>query len=391
VSLRRLVWRNIARHPVRSFLVFAFAALSLFVFGFLRSIVTSLDEAVRSASTNRLVVSSAVGLFAELPATYREALLEVPGVESVNRWSWFGGTYRDPKNFFPRMAIDLDVFFRQYPEVVVPEEQKKALLEDRRGCLVGTGLVSKFGFAVGQTVSLEGTLYRHPRGLAWDFLVRAVYTTTTPAFQDKGLWFHWDYLQEVRGADPTYEGVPATCTLFMVGVAPGWSAADVAAAIERRWEGGPVRAHAQTEAAFRAERVAAFGNVPTLLGWIGGAVFLAMLFSVVNAASLAARERAREVGVLKALGFRDGTAARLVLWESVLVVGAGGLVGIAVARATAESWKVVFAGALPNYFVTDATVVLGTAIAVAIGFLGGLVPAARLTRLAPVAVLREDA
>jgi putative ABC transport system permease protein len=376
---------------VRSSLVFLFAALSLFVFGFLRSIVTSLEEAVKSASSDRLVVSSAVGLFAELPATYREGLLQVDGVESVNRWSWFGGVYRDPKNFFPRMAVDLEVLFEQYPEVVVPPGQRRALLEDRRGCLVGWGLREKFGIDVGQTVSLEGTLYRHPRGLPWDFLVHAVYTTTNPAFQDKGLWFHWDYLQEVRSADPTYEGIPATCTLFMVKVAPGHSPADVAAAIIRRWEGGPVRAHAQTESQFRAERVAALGNVPALLSWIGGAVFLAMLFSVVNAMSMAARERGKEVGVLKALGFRDGTAARLVLWESMLVVGAGGFVGIATSWATSEAWKIVFAGALPNYFVTPATVALGAAISVAIGFLGGVVPAARLSRLAPIAVLREDA
>jgi putative ABC transport system permease protein len=116
-----------------------------------------------------------------------------------------------------------------------------------------------------------------------------------------------------------------------------------------------------------------------------------MLFSVVNAMSMAARERAKEVGVLKALGFRDGTAARLVLWESIVVVGSGGLLGVVLSWATADSWKVVFAGALPNYFVTGATVALGAAIAVAIGFLGGVVPAARLARLAPVVVLREDA
>ena len=119
---------------------------------FVKKTAPSLDEAVKSAASDRLVVSSAVGLFAELPASYREGLLEIDGVKSVNRWSWFGGVYKDPKNFFPRMGVDLETLLAQYPEIVVPADQRAALLAERRACLVGTGLVQKFGIAVGDTV-----------------------------------------------------------------------------------------------------------------------------------------------------------------------------------------------------------------------------------------------
>jgi predicted lysophospholipase L1 biosynthesis ABC-type transport system permease subunit len=109
--------------------------------------------------------------------------------------------------------------------------------------------------------------------------------------------------------------------VFWVKVADGHDPLRVIEAIDALFENGPQRVRTQTESMFQAQFASMFGGLPMFLAWIGGAVVFAIFFSVLNTAQMAARERARDVGVLKALGFRDGTAGRLLLVESMLVVG----------------------------------------------------------------------
>lgn len=387
----RLVFQHIRARPARSLMVLGFAALSLFVFGFLRSVVTSLDAAVKSVSADRLVVSSAVSLFSQLPASYREPIESIEGVRSVSRWTWFGGHWRDPKYFFPSLATDLDVFLAQFPEVLVDEDAKQALLSDRRGCLIGEGLAREHGFKVGDTIPLVGTFYPLPDKEPWEFVVRGIYRIEDPVLPDKALFFHWTYLDEMRQRIPASAGLASSVSMFRVRLAPGTSADEACARIEARYDAGPQRVRAQTESQFRAQRIRSMGDVPGLLAWIGGAVFLAMMLSVVNATAMAARERAREAGILKALGFPDRSVASLLVAESCALVGVGGLLGILLCAATAVIWKRALLTMLPAYRVEPQTIAMGIVISLAMGAVGGLLPSLNLMRLRPVAVLREDA
>jgi putative ABC transport system permease protein len=391
MTFQRLVWRNVASHPVRSGLLFFFAALSLFLFVFLRSIVRTLEEVTSAAASDRLTVESGVGPMAELPASYRDAIGEIDGVELVSRFSWFGGVFRDPENMFPTVAVDLETMLRAYPEVVVSPEQRTALLGERRGCLIGRRLSEKYGLRVGDVLPMIGTLYPLPGDRPWEFVVSAVYRSGDPAFPETLMLFHWDYLEEVRRTLPTAADVGSRVTMYMVRIERGRTAAEVAARIDARYAAGPQRTHTQTEQAHRADHISMLGEIPSYLGWIGGVVLLAMGIAVVNAMAIVAGERGRTVGLLKALGFGDGSAAYLVVLESLLVVTGGGLVGTALSRVSAEGWRRLFGEVLPSYRVAPDTLVLGAVLSIAIGLLGAFPPALRLARVRPLAVLREDA
>src|SRR5262245_56826480 len=110
----------------------------------------------------------------------------------------------------------------------------------------------------------------------------------------------------------------------------------------------------------------------------------AIFFSVLNAALMSARERSRDVGILKALGFPEGLAARLLVAESMLVVGSGGALGILLAYLSTSGFRNSLAGLIPNYFVAPATLLLGLVVALGIGAVAGVIPAIRLTRLRTV-------
>lgn len=390
MTLARLVVRNALRRPVRSALLVLFTALSVFLGCFLRSVLTTMRSAIEHASGDRLTVQSAVSLFAELPASYRDAIAQVPGVASVNRWTWFGGTYQDGSTFFPRMAVDFDVLFRQYPEILVPEPQRRAVLENRRACLVGRGLADQLGFRVGDTVPIQGTTYLRPDGKAWEFEVAGIYDVAPDAvFNPKVFFLSWDFLEEVRRASPEAALMGSRVTLYMLRVAEGHDAAEVAAAVDARYVAGPTRTHTQTEAAFRAERLSSLGNVTVLFGWIGAAVLFAVLLSVGNAMAMAAAERSRESGIVLALGFRPWAVARLVVAESVLLTGVGGVLGAVGARLAASALRRVFAEMLPIFSVEAATMAAGVGGAVLVGTVASLWPAARQASLRPLEVLRR--
>jgi putative ABC transport system permease protein len=389
VSLLRLVRRNVGAHPARSALLAAFAALTLFLAVFLRSVLTTLDDVVRSASSNRLTVQSAVGLFAELPSSYRPEVEGLEGVASVARVSWFGGVYRDPSNAFPSIGVDLPEFLGMFPELQIPDDQRDALLSDPRGCLLGRALAERFGLEVGDPLPLLGTSHPLPGGAAWDFTVRAIYVSKDVAFPESLHAFSWATFDETRReADPL--DPRSTATFFFVRVEDGARAADVAAAIDARYENGPQRTQTQPEQAGRAERISLLGQIPTYLGLVGGTSLVAMLLAVVNAMGIAARERRADVGILKSLGFRDRAAVALVLLESLGVVGLGGAAGTAVAALSVPAWRRAFGEQLSAYSVRPETVVLGCAVSVLIALLGALPSALRLSRVRPVEVLRAE-
>ncbi len=386
-----LVARNLLRHPIRTALTFLFALLAIFTFTFLRSVTTTLDAAVSASASDRIAVGSATSLFVQVPRSYRGKIEGIEGVELVCPWTWFGGVYRDPKNFFAKFGTDLDVLLREYPEVEILEGTRDALLANRRGCLVGRGLAKEHGWEIGTQFPVKGTIYALDGEKAWEFTVEAIYASHRPNVDEKTMFFHWTYLDETARTIRGWEKADIGASIYMVKISPGHSPERVIDAIDAMFAGGPQKTRTQTEAQFQTQFISMLGSVPVLLNTIGGAVMFAILFSVLNTMGIAARERARDVGILKALGFKDGMPARLLLLESMAVIGAGGGLGLGLGFLSVPMWRRLFGMNLPNYYVRPETALLGIGISLAIGFLGGVLPAWRLARLSAVAVLREEA
>ena len=114
MSILRLARRQAFSHPVRTLLTVGAVAVAMFLFCFLRSIVTSLDAAVSQSASDRIITASAVSLFQSLPVSYMSDIGEVTGVESVSRFSWFGGRYQSEENFFAQFACDPEILLDQY-------------------------------------------------------------------------------------------------------------------------------------------------------------------------------------------------------------------------------------------------------------------------------------
>ena len=375
----RLVLANIGRNKSRTILTVLSVAVAFFLFASLRSVLTALEAASEVGSESRLVTSAASGITFPLPEAHTQRIRAVEGVGSVSWANWFGGVYIDSRNFFAQFGIDAETYLPMYPEIDLPEDQRQAFMTERTAAIAGSGLMERFGWRLGQTVTLQGTIFLGD----WDFTIRGVYTPEDPSFGDEMFFFHYDYLYERTNRRVT----------------PGWfvlqldepdAAARISLDIDNMFENSTAPTKTETEKAWQAGFVTMWGNVGFLIQAIGTAVFFAILFVAANTMMMAARERVGEVAVMKTMGFQNGVLFGIVLAEAIVICVVGAGLGLSLARVMLGSARSI-QSVLPGFTIEVETLALGVAIAVVLGTLTGIIPAVQAARLSVVEALRRVA
>ena len=169
------VLKNSWRNRRRTTLTIVSISVSLCLLGVLMAIYYAFyfTDATPSQAL-RLVVRNKISLAVPMPLFYRDKIRQVAGVREVAPYQWFGGVYkdrRDPKNMFPRFAVEPDKILTVRGEMVVPEDQRKAFIQERTACLIGRGLADKLNLHLGDRIHLEGDIF--PINL--ELTVRAIY------------------------------------------------------------------------------------------------------------------------------------------------------------------------------------------------------------------------
>jgi putative ABC transport system permease protein len=372
-----LVIANLGRHKRRVFLTISSVALALFLFASLRTVVTTLARSAQFGSTRRLVVQNATGLVFPLPLSYGNRLKADKGVTAVTWANWFGGRYGDGKRFFATFAVDPTSYLAMYPEISMPEDQKQAFIKERSSALIGRRLLDVFGWKLGQNVTIQGTIYPGD----WTFTIRGVYTPTDPVIGDDAMIFHHDYLEEKTGR-------PGIAGWYVVEIADPNNSAGVAHMIDNQFRNSSAPTKTGTEQAFNASFATMWGNVSLLMGTIGMAVVFAILLVTANAMMMSARERTKEVAVLKTIGFSDARLFGMVMLEAGMITLIGAVLGLGGAKLLYKTANFNAGGFLPGFDVTASTLVFGAVIALLLMLASGLVPAIRAARLPVVQALR---
>ena len=395
-----LTGRHLQAHWFRNLLTIGAVSLAVFLFVFLVSLIRTLDAQVAESSSDRVVVQSAVSLFVDLPLDYQPKIENVEGVIECTKWQWFGAYYQDPNTgFFAQFAVDPDTMLRMYEKDVrivqgppgatgdLREAVAEAMRREKRGALVGQKLLEKFEWSVGDTIPLIATLFPRPDDQAWEFTIVGTYEKLRANVDEQTLFFRFDYLEDTVTGEGGFDSIGSGT--YFVQTAPG-AAASVIASIDALFTNGPQRTKTFTESAFQQGFISMLGNLPLFLGTIGGAVVFAVFFSVVNSMLIAGRQRIRETGILKALGFSDTSIGGTLLFESLLLTGFGGAFGVVVSFALAAALKPALAGFFPNFAVEPSTLLLGFAISIVMGVVAGIAPTVHLMRLHPTAALRNE-
>jgi putative ABC transport system permease protein len=379
----KLTWRNTIRHPLRAALTILGMAVAVLAFCLLRTVVAAWYSGVSAASPARLVTRNAISLVFPLPMAYLPKVQAIPGIEGVAYGVWFGGHYIDERHFFPTFAVEVHRYFSIYPEYVIPEDQKLAFIKDRRGAAVGRTLATRYGWKLGDSVVLKGTLYPGE----WQFIIRAIYTGAEPTTDESRFFFHWDYLNE--SLKKTGSTRADTVGWFLIKVARPDLAPRVSAEVDALFKNSLAETLTETEQAFALGFVSMTEAILLAIQVVSWVVIGVILIVLANTMAMNARERRGEYAVLKTMGFKPRHLAGLIFGESLILALAGGLVGEALTFPAVHFFKT----ALGQYFrvfpLTWATLILGLAVALMVGLLAAMLPAWRAGRVSIAEALRK--
>ncbi len=374
-----LLTSNLFRKKIRTTLTIGSFAVALFLFGLLAVVRGAFNQGLEVAGADRLVIVNKVSIIQPLPISYKERLLQIPGVKQVTHANWFGGVYQDERNFFPQFAIDTDSYRAMFPEFVLPEEQWKAFVDDREGVIVGEDLVKRFHWKIGDRVPIKGTIFPG----TWEFNIRGIYHGSRQADDTTQFWFHYKLLEERQ--NQYWKGLVGWYT---VRIDNPDHAVGIAKAIDESFANSPWETKTDTEKAFAASFVKQAGNIQFLMLSIGGVVFFTLLLVTGNTMAIAVRDRVRELAVLKAVGYSDNFVLGLVLGESLLLALVGGGLGIGLAKLLTLNGDPT-RGLLPFFYLPLSAAAAGIVLALLVGILGGILPALSAMRLRVVDALRR--
>lgn len=374
-----LILRNILRSKRRTVLTVLSIIVSLFLFCTLRTVITSLDASLQMSDTTRLVVRRSTSLTFFLPLSYKDRLAQIPGVEKVSWSVWFGGVYIDERHFFPQLAVDPRGYIPMYPEYdIQPRDAPEVFSRERTACIVGEKLAKRYGFKVGEQITLKGAIFTG----TWDFTVAGIARSRSPDLDTNFMLINWDYLNQ-RIGDLGLVGV------YIVRISDPSRAGEIAQSIDATFANSSAETKTETEKAFQLGFITMLGNIQRVIVAVGTAIVIAIILVAMNTMMMAARERTREIAVFKALGFTDRAVMGLVLTESLLISIVGGILGAGLARVIFEATDFTAGGFFPSFIVTWGTIVRALGIAALLGLLSGAIPAWNAARLKVVDALRH--
>ncbi|QDI04998.1 ABC transporter permease [Xanthomonas cerealis] len=371
-----LIWAQLFRSKTRTLLTLLSVVAAFLLFGMLDSVRVVFNSGGSVEGANRLIVSSRLSIAQSLPVSLQSQIESVPGVKRVTYAMWFGGIYRDRKNFFPNFSVAPN-FFDVYSEYEIPPAQIKAFRETRSAAAVGASLAKKHGWKIGDTIPLQATIFPRGGSNGWPLTLTTIFKVKDArnAQAENQLMMNWKYFDESN------DYIKNQVSWYTVQLGSAEQASRVAQAIDALSLNSDHETKSQTEATFSQAFAKQFADVGLIVTAIMAAVFFTLLLLTGNTMAQAVRERIPELAVLKTLGFRDGTVLTLVMVESVLLIVLGGLIGMGLASLIIPGVAAASGNMIPMRGVPAQTWAVALGLMVAIGIVVGLLPALRAQRL----------
>ncbi len=380
-----LVWRNLGRNRTRSVLTGSAIALAIALVCVLRTMPAGLDAFLSSLARNtRISVHNEAGIVYTLPYSYLQKVRGVPGVVAATSWTWFGGAFEEEKGVtFPNFAVDAESIGSVYEDLGIAPESLAAFRRQRDAMLVGRLTLEKYGWKVGDRVTLKSTVF------PVDLDLRIV--GEIPNSNDPRGWFQREYLtQSLQAQGLAFDQIG----VVWARVDDPARVNDVMRRVDELFRNSQAETASETEKSFFGNL---FGNLQgfvTVILLVTAMVALCIVFIAANTASMSIRERVGEIAVMKALGFRWRILFAMLILEAAVLSTVAGAVGSALAIGLAQLLRAAAGwnpqlGPLAGFVVTSAILVQGLFLSLFIGIVSGVVPAFGASRRSVAATLRE--
>jgi putative ABC transport system permease protein len=244
--------------------------------------------------------------------------------------------------------------------------------------------MKKYRWRIGQQVTLRSTVW--PVDLSFR-ISGEIANDRAPLF-----WMHREYLAQALQAKG---GSLDIVGMVWVRVSDPALVGPVMAEIESMFRNSSAETATETEKSFFSNFFGSLQGFVTIILVVTGLVALCVLFIAANTASMAIRERAREIAILRAIGFGRRLIFGTLVAESAILATVAGTAGalltyaftVAVKSATG-GWSEQL-GPLSGFFVSPGIVAQGIGLAVVVGLVAGIAPAYGAARRPVAATLHE--
>jgi len=379
------VWRNLLRNKLRSLLTGAAIALAIALVCILRTMPVGFDNFLNQLATNtRISIHNTAGIVYSMPYAYLARVKAVPGVVSAVSWTWFGGMVDKDKGVtFPNFAVDADTIGDVFADMKISPETLAHFRSHRDGVLVGRMTMKKYGWKPGDQITLVSNV--------WPLELSFTVSGEIPADQDPRLWLQREYfIQAMREKGVEFD----QAGMIWARVDDPNRVPGVMSEVDTMFRNSDAETATETEKSFFQNFFGSLQGFVTIILIVTGLVTLCIVFIAANTASMAVRERLRELAVLKAIGFRWQLLFGTLVGEAALLSTAAGVAGALVSLGltrllgAAAGWNPQL-GPLSGFVVTNAILVQALFLAFFIGILSGVVPSFGAARRSVASTLRD--
>ena len=377
---------NLGRNKLRTALTGAAITLAVALVCMLLTMPEGLNSLLDNLTSNtRISVHNKAGVVYSMPYAFTRKVRQVDGVAAAAAMTWFGGAYEEAGRVtFPNFAVEADQVGAVYPDYKIPAEQLADFQRYRDGAIVGRQTMEKYGWKIGDRITLKSTVWPTDLDLR---IVGEVPNERAPM-----LWLNREYLDQALKA----QGRPGLGIAGMIWVRA--ASPDRVNAIMRTVDelsrNSEAETASETEKSFFSNFFGSLQGFVTIVLIVTGLVALCIVFIAANTASMAVRERSGELAVLKAIGFTRGIIFGTLLAEAVVLSTISGLLGVCVTMGLTGLLR-AFAGAnealgpLGSFIVTGPVIVQGVFLSLFVGMISGVVPSWGAARKPVVQTLHE--
>tara|TARA_Y100000766_G_scaffold210359_1_gene181970 strand:- start:126 stop:1286 length:1161 start_codon:yes stop_codon:yes gene_type:complete len=370
----------------RTGLTISSLVIAFLLFGLLRSVAVVFTEDIELSGDDRLVVASKYSIIDSMPISYLQRIKSIENVDIVAHQDWFGGTYIDRANFFPKWPVPPKDFLDIYQEFNISNEQKEAFITTRTGMIAGKKLAERFNWKIGDRIPVIGDIYFMSNGSnLWEFDLVGIFTDIENPGNEEQVFMNYQYFDEAR---ESY--TKGTVGNFIVKLDSKDAGPRVAQEIDAMFANSMDETKTYTEKAYQQMFASQIGDIGLIMNSILAAVFFTILLVTGNTMSQSIRERTSELAVFKTIGFSDMTMLILVLIESMVLCLIGAILGLGITALLMPGLSELISVSLGEISLDSSVIISGIGIAIITAFISGFPPALGAMRLKVVDALRKD-